>query len=35
MLTLKIFVYSSALFCIWIAIFGLLSSDTSRNPYNK
>lgn len=35
MLTLKLFVYSTSFFFITIAIFGLLSSDISRNPYNK
>jgi hypothetical protein len=35
MLALKIFVYATALFFITIAVFGLLSSDSSRNPSNK
>jgi hypothetical protein len=35
MLTLKLFVYATAFFFITVAIFGLLSSDTSRNPSNK
>jgi len=34
MLTLKIFVYATACFFITVAVFGLLSSDTSRNPNN-
>jgi hypothetical protein len=34
MLTLKIFVYAVAFFFITTAIFGLLSSDSSRNPNN-
>jgi hypothetical protein len=35
MLTLKLFVYTTAFFFITIAIFGLLSSDSSRNPSNR
>lgn len=35
MLALKLFVYITVFFFITIAIFGLLSSDTSRNPSNK
>nr|YP_010139349.1 I polypeptide of photosystem II [Poterioochromonas malhamensis]QQK55015.1 I polypeptide of photosystem II [Poterioochromonas malhamensis] len=35
MLALKLLVYTVAFFFITIAIFGLLSSDTSRNPNNK
>lgn len=35
MLALKILVYASAFFFITLAVFGLLSSDSSRNPYNK
>ena len=35
MLTLKLFVYATAFFFITTAIFGLLSSDSSRNPSNK
>ena len=34
MLTLKLFVYATAFFFITVAIFGLLSSDTSRNANN-
>ena len=34
MLALKIFVYATACFFITVAIFGLLSSDSSRNPKN-
>ena len=34
MLGLKLFVYATAFFFITTAIFGLLSSDTSRNPSN-
>jgi hypothetical protein len=34
MLALKIFVYATAFFFITIAILGLLSSDSSRNPSN-
>ena len=34
MLALKIFVYATAFFFITVAIFGLLSSDSSRNPNN-
>jgi hypothetical protein len=35
MLALKLFVYATAFFFITIAVFGLLSSDSSRNPNNK
>jgi hypothetical protein len=34
MLALKLLVYATAFFFITIAIFGLLSSDSSRNPAN-
>jgi len=34
MLGLKLFVYTTAFFFITTAIFGLLSSDSSRNPSN-
>jgi hypothetical protein len=34
MLALKLLVYTTAFFFITIAVFGLLSSDTSRNPSN-
>lgn len=35
MLALKLLVYAVAFFFITIAVFGLLSSDTSRNPNNQ
>jgi Photosystem II reaction centre I protein (PSII 4.8 kDa protein) len=34
MLALKLFVYAVAFFFVTMAILGLLSSDTSRNPNN-
>jgi len=34
MLALKLLVYTTAFFFITVAVFGLLSSDTSRNPSN-
>lgn len=35
MFNLKLFVYFIVFFFFAIAIFGLLSSDSSRNPYNE
>jgi hypothetical protein len=34
MLALKLFVYAVAFFFITVAVLGLLSSDSSRNPNN-
>jgi hypothetical protein len=34
MLGLKLLVYATAFFFITLAVFGLLSSDSSRNPSN-
>jgi len=34
MLALKLLVYATAFFFITTAVFGLLSSDSSRNPNN-